>query len=62
MIATLPTHPSLILYSAISQAYFFDDSKYLDIRHKLNSYIKSNVREVGPMVDDILSPKEQINF
>jgi len=38
-----PTHPSLILYAAVSQAFHFDDSKYLEVRQNLIAFLTQNL-------------------
>jgi hypothetical protein len=56
-----PPHPSLILYSAISQNYFFDEKKYLQVRDSLINYLTQNLREVFQILGEIISPKDMAN-
>jgi hypothetical protein len=37
-----PTHPSLILYTAVAQALYFDESKSLEIRQELIKYLSDH--------------------
>eukprot|EP00347_Sterkiella_histriomuscorum_P008078 403346456 len=55
------THPSLLLYSAVSQSLYFDDSRYLDVRHELISFLNNNLRTVQTVMGDICHPRETIN-
>jgi len=49
------------MYSAIAQALYFDDGKYLQIRHELINFLSSNLRSVQTVLEEVCHPRETIN-
>lgn len=48
-------------YSAIAQALYLDDSKYLEVRHNLINFLNNNLRTVQSVMAEICHPRETIN-
>lgn len=54
-----PTHPSLILYTALAQTLYFDESRQLDVREDLISYLNRNLNELAQAYFSEVTPGQK---